>query len=586
MMQADAENLFNHKILVEQVKLLYKNAVPIFFVNLVVSTALVYGLWDVVSRAGLSLWWAIMLLLFLLRVLSYVIYRKKFNPGQAHRYALLFIVGTGLTGLSWGLTGVVFFPAHALEYQLFILFVLIGMAAGAVSSMTIYLPAFLTYLPISLIPITIRLIMVAEPIQLSLGIMAIAYNIALLYFGLTINRAHTETLKLRFENSNLVEQLRQQKDEAEQANIAKTKFLAAASHDLRQPLHALTLFISVLDETIIQPKTRRVVEQIKSSVQALQGLFNALLDISRLEAGVMTVEKTAFALQPLLNKLANEYTPLAHEKGLNIYWPTESYTLYSDQGLIEQVLRNYISNAMHYTEQGEIHISCQPEGKTGQLILSVADTGIGIAEQHRYIIFEEFYQLGNPERDRSKGLGLGLAIVQRTAQLLGHDYGVQGRPEGGSLFFISVELSDYSVALSRGEAEQDHVPTLPASVLILVIDDDMNVLEGSRLLLSEWGCEVITAASKQEALAQLEQARRMPEGIIADYRLRDNLTGVDAVQSLQQHYQQKIPALIITGDIEEDRLRLVSASGLQILHKPAPPAKLRAFVNAIKRAKK
>jgi signal transduction histidine kinase/CheY-like chemotaxis protein len=569
----------NQKILVEQIRLLYQVALPILATNLLVSIALMFGLWNVVSKTTLVIWMALMLLVIVARIIVYVDFRRHFKAELVQRYGLYFIVGTGLTALVWGIGGVLLFPVEKLEYQLFILFVLVGMGAGAVSSLTAYLPAFYAFLPISMLPIAIKFYFVGGPIHVSLAMMCTVYIIALSYFALKINRTLKQSLKLGFENIDLVKQLHQQKDRAERANKAKSKFLAAASHDLRQPLHALMLFTSVLDESIKYPKVRRVVDQIKSSVNTLQSLFNALLDISQLDAGATKVEMTDFYLSSLFKKLANDFDLLAREKGLSISWPICSYVVRSDPNLFETIMRNYISNAIRYTDTGEIRITCATKDQS--VCIRVSDTGVGIAEAEQQAIFAEFYQLSNPERDRGKGLGLGLAIVQRTAALLGHVIEVESTPGQGSTFSIRLEQVIIAEQSEATESPTESNIVLVSRVLIIVVDDEASVREGTQNLLELWDCDVITAADQNEAMDKLRQQNRVPDGIIADYRLRENRTGIDAIHAIYAEYNINIPALIVTGDIAVDRLREVSSSGFQVLYKPVAAVKLRTFLRNI-----
>ena len=573
----------DQRILAEQVKTLYQSLLLVLLINVVAGAALLYGLWDAVSHTLLIAWMSVLVIVVVLRSSMYFFsYRRHFKPQHAQRHALYSIIGSAVAGLIWGVGGVVLFPEHDLAHQIFILSLLIGMGAGSMSSLTTYLPTFIAYFSLSLLPISILFILSDDPIHLTLGFMTAIYIAALLYFGSNINRAVTQSLRLRFENIDLVAQLRKQKNEADQTNIAKSKFLAAASHDLRQPLHALTLFTSVLDESIQYPKVRKVVDQIKSSVEALKNLFNALLDISRLDSGVMQVEKSDFLLQPLLEKLANDFNPQAHEKGLSIHWPICPYATHTDQNLLEQILRNYISNAIRYTDSGEIKTTCAVN--ESKITISVIDTGRGIAEEEQRIIFEEFHQLNNPERDRGKGLGLGLAIVQRTSNLLGHSIGVESQPGMGSTFSISVdqatmtETANVTTAKVEADIEPAHKP------LVIVIDDEASVREGTQSLLELWNYAVIAAADQNEVIDRLRQQDRIPDGIIADFRLRENHTGIEAIRAIRAihaEYHRDIPALIVTGDIAPERLREVTDSGFQMLHKPVAPAKLRAFLRHV-----
>lgn len=569
----------DQQVLVEQIRIMYRSLLPIAIVNLTVSLALVYGLSDKVPRSRLNLWLGLMVFLFLLRIISYMHYQRYFTPARIRRFALYFVIGSGLTGLSWGVGGVFLFPENDQVYQIFLLSVIVGMGAGAISSLTTYLPAFFAYFPASLIPVIPQLLFTDEQIHFALALMIIAYTAALSYFAININRAIKQSLLLRFENLDLVDQLREQKEEAEHANVAKTRFLAAASHDLRQPLHALTLFTSVLDESIQYPKVRRVVDQIKASVHALQSLFNALLDISRLEAGMMIAEKTHFALQPMFDKLANDFTPQASEKGLKISWPDTRAFVFTDPNLLEQILRNYIANAIRYTNKGGVQVACEPVGNG--IKISVVDTGQGIPAEELDAIFEEFHQLNNPERDRSKGLGLGLAIVQRTARLLDHPFDVTSRLGQGSSFSITVDLSSQSVDALSAPQPVEKSPLPREKVLVIVIDDEASVREGTQTLLETWGCDVICAAETQEALTLLKQQDRPPDGIIADYRLRENQTGVETIKKIHAEYTTDIPSLIVTGDIAAERLREVNNSGFQVLHKPVAPVKLRTFLRNV-----
>jgi signal transduction histidine kinase len=578
-LNSENNNGQEQKIFVEQIRILYRTLLPILIVNLAVSFALTFGLWEVAPQQALTIWMGLMLTIFFARFFTYLIYRHNFKPEHAQRYARYFVIGTGITGLMWGIGGAILFPEQELEYQLLILFVLVGMGAGAVSSLTTYLPAFLAYFPVTMIPILIKLIMVGEPIQISLGVMSAAYIIALSYFGININRTLKESLKLRFENIDLVEQLREQKDEAEQANISKSKFLAAASHDLRQPLHALMLFTSVLDESIKYPEVRKVVDQIKASTQALQSLFNALLDISRLEAGVMKVEMKSFDIQALFEKLANDFNAQAREKGLHLSWGNCPFAVYSDPTLLEQILRNYLSNAIRYTDTGNIRIEC--DGENDLIHIHVIDTGVGIPQEELSAIFEEFHQLSNPERDRSKGLGLGLAIVHRTAKLLDHPISVDSIPGQGSRFSITVKQANINEVSALGPAPVEQSQDPGREKLIVIIDDEISVLEGTQSLLQIWGCDVITATNQEEALEKLENQGRSPDAIVADYRLREQRTGIEAIHAIHAAYDPEIPALIVTGDIAVDRLREVNDSGFQVLHKPIAPLKLRTFLRHI-----
>lgn len=390
------------------------------------------------------------------------------------------------------------------------------------------------------------------------------------------------SVRLREENTELVAELRKQKADLEKANIAKSKFLAAASHDLRQPLHALSLYTSVLDENIQYPKMRTVVDNINLSIKALENLFNALLDISRLDAGVLQANKMAFSLRQLFENLRNDGDPQAGEKGLTILWDVCDVCVHTDPELLEQILRNFISNAIRYTDVGEVRVSCTADDEC--VTINVADTGIGIDAHELDEIFSEFYQLQNPERDRSKGLGLGLAIVKRTAKLLGHEIGVQSELGKGSVFSICVDRA-VEPSVVRSDNVLSVLENEGDTLLIAVVDDEHIVREGTAALLETWGCNVITASDEAELKTKLACASRVPDGLIVDYRLREGKTGLQLLHGIKEMYQRDIPALIVTGDIAADRLRDVEQSHIPVLHKPIDAAKLRAFLLQLPRGK-
>lgn len=572
-----------HKVLIEQIQLLYHSMVPLLVVNLLVSSILVYALWDVVAQTTLIIWMGLMIIMLLGRAVIYFIYRRRFKPQQVKSYGFYFSIGSAAGGLIWGLGGAFLLPLDNLEYQLLILFVLLGMGVGSTSSLYVYLPAFFAFFPILILPAVIKLIYIGDTIQLSLAVMISIYAIAISIFSMSSSRTMKQSLKLGFENTDLIEQLRKQKIEADNANRAKSKFLAAASHDLRQPLYALTLFTSTLDELIRYPEVRKVVQQIMTSVTSMKGLFNALLDISQFDAGVIKPDKTNFRLAPLFDTLANDFNPQATAKGLSIIWPRESFAVHSDRELLERILRNLVANAIRYTRKGCITVSGRID--SNNLIIDVEDTGIGIAAENQESIFDEYNQLENQQRDRQKGLGLGLAIVRRCALLLEHPIALVSETGKGSTFSITLpraELDDCNF-----DPDPSVVPALNNSgdSLILIIDDETTVRAGSQALFESWGCNVITAFDKEDALNKIRQHKQRPNGIIADYRLRGSETGVDAIHAIHMELGDKIPALIVTGDIAVERLQDVANSGFQMLHKPVEALKLRTFLRNLQRPK-
>jgi CheY-like chemotaxis protein/two-component sensor histidine kinase len=296
-------------------------------------------------------------------------------------------------------------------------------------------------------------------------------------------------------------------------------------------------------------------------------LLNALLDFSRIEAGVVNPQLQHFRLQPLLNKIETELAPQADTKNI-VYRSRETRLMVqTDPMLLELILRNLVSNAIRYTERGGVLVACRQRGN--QAVLEVWDTGIGIPPEHRKEIFREFHQLGNPERDRRKGLGLGLAIADGLARTLGLDLTLASAPQRGSIFRIALPIVT-SIAAAQTILDQTKTRLLYAR--LLVVDDDETVREGMLHLLRDWGCECEAAESIEDALALARLQR--PDIVICDYRLREQRTGLEAIAALRELLGESLPALLITGDTAPERLREAQSSGIPLLHKPVSPGKL------------
>jgi two-component system, sensor histidine kinase len=364
-------------------------------------------------------------------------------------------------------------------------------------------------------------------------------------------------------------QLRQAKESLEEAVAAKTRFLAAASHDLRQPVQALLCFASVLEPYIGEPVGKGTYGDLMDSLDSLVGLLDALLDVSKLDAGIIKADLQSFTVGDLLSRVATEMTPVAEGKGLELRMAGSSARVRSDPLLLGRILRNLVDNAIRYTDQGRILIGCRR--REGAIMIQVRDTGIGVSEDAKTHIFEEFYQVANPERDRRKGLGLGLAIVSRLTRLLDHPLSVDSVPGRGSCFSVTIPLTHDNG--TRQPAKPTELPFDPAEQTVLVIDDEKMVANALAALLSAWGFRVMAAASVEEALAAIGHA---PAAIVADYRLREGRTGVEAVSEVQTYFRRHIPSIVVTGDIAADRLRDIVQSGAQLLHKPVAPKELRA----------
>lgn len=416
----------------------------------------------------------------------------------------------------------------------------------------------------------------------ALGVMWIAVLGYVLLFVDRQARAVATQIRLRCENEELVDELKNQnalaeqaRERAEEANRSKSRFFAAANHDLRQPLHSLGLFATALRNGVSDDPSRKLIDQILQCTESLEQLFDNLLDISRLDAGQVEVKRETVLVNAVLDRLRSTFATSAQDKGLKLKVRRSKLLLNTDPTLLFRVLSNFVSNAIRYTDSGSVLVACRRRGST--VHIEVWDSGIGIqAEQHERV-FEEFYQLNNPERDRTRGLGLGLATVKRIANLLDHALRLRSVPGKGSRFTIEVPMADPTRVQSISATIEQKVPNLLGGKLILVIDDEASVRLGMQSLLESWGCKCITAMDADEALAGL--ATRAPDFIIADLRLRGERNGIDEIRMLRERLGAGIPAVLISGDTATDQLRKVSAAGLTMMHKPLKAVRLRALLN-------
>lgn len=574
------------KIAEEQVKTLYESIASLVMINLVVSTALVFVFWDVVAANWLFGWYMAMYAMLAVRVAIYISYKRSFDETKLKLYQRFVVFGSASAGIIWGIGGLIMFTPEQLEYQLFILLSLLAMAAGSAFTLSIYLPAYFAFVPLMLTPITARLFAMEGPTYIALASVTLIFLIAQTLFNIKINRSFSSTMSLRFENLELIERLKEQKAEAEHANRAKSAFLAAASHDLRQPLYALSLFTTALEQRTNAPSDKQVIEQIQRSAQSLESLFDSLLDISKLDADTIDINKSDFRLQPLLEKLAHEFDAQATEAGLHIIWAQNPSDVHSDPVLLEQILRNYIANAIRYTKEGEIEVSCETMA-SNKIAICVRDTGIGIPSEDQKAIFDEFYQLGNPGRDRAKGLGLGLSIVQRAAEKLDHQIDLVSESGKGSSFSVIVEKALQKPIVASEPVESIESRATNEDVgnhrrpLIVVIDDEDSIRDGLGELLTLWDYDVLKSADAKGVVEQLTPLQRLPDAIISDFRLGGEHTGIDAINTIKKTCQADISALIITGDTEPSLLSMLKSSGYPVLHKPVPPAQLRTFLRRL-----
>lgn len=382
--------------------------------------------------------------------------------------------------------------------------------------------------------------------------------------------------KTQREMKRLIDQLRSGKLEKK----AKDSFIAAASHDLRQPLHALGLFLGATEKHIENEAGREALAEAKHCTAELNRLFNSLLDLSRLDAGVIEANKKQFKLDRLLGLMDQEFSALALQSDIQFHVCRDFHYVYTDAILLNRVLRNLLENAFSHSNATEVHILCERRDHTVRLTVSDNGTGIPAAEQSE--IFSEYYQLNNPERDRSKGLGLGLSIVKRLCDILGVDITLESGAQMGTKFHLDVPAAKMHSSFLRESAVAPVKSwNIPEGTLVAVIDDDVNVRRGMISILESFEFKAVAAESANEMIRKLRLQSHMPDIIIADYRLLENQTGDMAIHQVRSAFGIDFPAMIITGDTSPARVKEAASSGFELMHKPVEPVELVRRMSSI-----
>ncbi len=568
-----------HRVRVEQVRLLCGNlgssVLPGILVALLVAYALraSAGLWPLLGWAGVVI---------ASKLFDYADARRmldmEITPANIGQVTRRLVVLHGIDGAAWGLLAPLALDTASPGGSILLIGVLAGVAGNSMSILSPVMPAFVSFCLVELGMLATSAWHTHENALQVLAVAALLYVASLLVQARNSARAARAAIMLRFENNALIERLQRESEktqqaqqQAEQANAAKSRFLAGASHDLRQPIHAQGLFLEVLSNTPLDPMQREVVGRLRSAADNCADMLHTLLDYSRIEAGVVTPQVAPFRVQALLHRISREMAAQAEAKGL-VFRTRESQAVASaDAGLTELILRNLVSNAIRYTERGGILMACRHRGS--QVWLEVWDTGIGIAPEQQQEIFREFHQLGNPERDHNKGMGLGLAIAEGLAKMQGLQLTVQSLPGRGSVFKLLLPAAVMPQKVPAPAPVALHTAQRDLHGLrILLIEDDQRVRDSMAQLLTQWGCQCVAVEGLDEA--QTLAGTQEFDVVISDYRLRAHRNGTEAIAAVRQASQRHVGALLITGDTAPARLREASESGIPMLHKPVAPGQL------------
>jgi len=508
------------------------------------------------------------------------------RPGidAARRWGRYWSVGSALAGGLWGLAALAMYPVSP-PHQALLIVCVFGAVLGGLNLTAVYRPAFYGFALPALVPLIARVAIEGDEVHLYTALVMTVVLAFILAFGHQLNDVLTRSLAMRYENVDLIAELKgrtrvadEARAAAEAANRTKSQLLAAASHDLRQPLHALGLYIAALAARAGAAEWRPLVGSVQRAVAALEEQFEQLLDLSRLEAGAMSPAPRRVAVGPLLARIVADQAPHAQAKGLTLRAAATRLAVRSDAALLERMLRNLVANAIRYTETGGVLVGARR--RHGRVALEVVDTGMGIAPEHRGRIFEEFYQVrGAGGRRAHAGMGLGLAIVRRLAALLDHRVHVDSRVGRGSRFAIYAPRAHPDAA--RTGRDRRPRPASIAGALVGVIDDDPASVDAMGALFATWDADVAGAADAPQLLAALGRAERYPDLVVADLRLADGGSGVEAVRTLRDELGFVVPALLVSGDLGAAAERDARAAGLMLLGKPVVPAVLQALAAAL-----
>ena len=516
------------------------------------------------------------------------------EPKRVERWhSRLRIWRTGVlgSGVLWGAAGWLFFGYGDEPQQMALVLVVFTFCVASVPILAPQFAVFVVFVLLVFAPAIAAVAIQLQGLSWPLAVVMTTAMGMIVLLGRNYRESFDRVIALKLRTEALAEQLRAEKvvadaarREAEVANRAKTQFFTAASHDLRQPLHAMGLFAEALRQRTHEPEVAQLVNSINESVDALEGLFSELLDITRIDSGGVEVNPESFGVGEIFRKLRLHFEPAAFEKGLGLRFRGGRHVALADPLLVERILRNLLSNAIRYTVDGSVLVSAR---RCGELVrLQVWDTGPGIREDERVRVFEEFYQLpGTPSAalgEQKKGLGLGLAIVKRLAALMGAPIALRSEVGHGCVFTLELPLGKAPRAAARTVPGTGPIGITLEGRLIVIVEDEPAVREGLEVLLVGWGAAIVAFESVAATRAWAESAspsQATPSLVIADYRLEHGETGVGAIQALRRRFGNDLPAIVVTGSSMTGHDKEALEQNFHLLIKPVLPNKLRAMIS-------
>ncbi len=521
----------------------------------VLAPLFIAAVWNQVPVRIILLWLGLILILAASIILFIRLYQSSPHSYQAIKiWIIILIIQAFFSGIVWGYASWFFILADDPIRFVVIVYTITAIAGASINPYFLLPPTYLAFILPCITPFIIKVFEIGSWTSL---LLAVPILIVFLI-----------TAKL----STIGYELRQQKLIAEKANQEKSRFIAAASHDLRQPLHSLGLFINALENKSKNAQNESLFDKINQSLNNLGQLFNSILDISKLDADAIEFRKTHFELSEIFTALRTEYQQTAELRSIDFKLSGGDQIVYTDRILLQRIIKNLVDNAFAYTKHGTISIMAKLVDD--EVTVEVIDSGVGIPEAEQKNIFSEFYQLNNPERDRDKGLGLGLSIVKRLCTLLDINYSLVSKADEGTTFTLTLPAGSKTKISTNISKESPPSWTLN-HIKVMVIDDEKAIRESMKEVLHSWQLEVKVVEGLSSATKLLSTSEFTPDIIISDFRLRGNENGVDVVNTLKHQFKISPECLLISGDTSVESLDRIKESGFLYLHKPVSPMLLR-----------
>lgn len=554
----------------EQIDYVFKQLKITGWPHAAVVTLTTYAIWQYQHHWGIWLWFAMLQSSHFMRVRILDPFWARYKAaGRDYLHVrILLALGMLATGCMWAAIPVFFMQDAQSENFVFVSITLAGMISATLPALAAYLPAYLLFVLPIFASLAARYYLIGMEAAAFLTVTFLAAMGGISYI---INQIITRSITIDFKNQALLLEVTDAKEKAEEANQAKSRFLAAASHDLRQPLQALGLILESIrlrlgtSDSTIAPLVGQCIE----SHDALSALLNALLELSRLESHELEVHAMSLPLRDLVGSIVSEFQPAAQQKGLRLIWEGEDLIAKTDPVLFGRVLRNLISNAIKFTSAGMVKVSYKAEEE--DIVLQVADTGVGIPPSQLDKVFDEYHQVSNEARNREEGIGLGLSVVKKMCQLLKIPVELASVLGNGTTFSLRLPVGQLSIAVTPSESAQTGLE----GRRVVVIDDDVQLLAAVTQIMQDWQCQSLSAASLDECLQKLVAEKFVPDIILSDYRLGGGVNGIDVIKAVRMQLGLDVPAVLMSGDTDPALVKSIREQHYYLIHKPVKPTHLR-----------